>query len=419
MKMKRYSLLITGVLLAAVLSAPAMADTSIGGFLQGLYGYGTDSKNPVPSDLTASEVRLQLKLESFSDNAEYFGRIDFVSDDYLEQSFEAALREGYMKFGAGGHVDVKVGRQIATWGTGDLVFINDLFPKDWVSFFSGRDDQYLKAPQNALRLTMYGGSASLDLVYTPRFTPDVIPSGLRFSYFNPIVGGIVGGEDYLFEGRKPDARVQNGELSAKLSRYFGNVDGALYFYRGFYKTPVGMDVTAMEAYYPELMVYGASVRSPILGGIVWVESGYYDSRKDADGLDPLVPNSSLESMAGFERQLTSTVTANLQYYNSYMMDHDRYTATLPQGSPIADEFYHLVTARLTMLFMMETLKVSAFGFYSPSEEDVYVRGAVSYKYTDAVSVALGANVFDGNKEYTTFGGFQRNDNVYLKFTYGF
>ena len=33
-------------------------------------------------------------------------------------------------------------------------------------------------------------------------------------------------------------------------------------------------------------------------------------------------------------------------------------------------------------------------------------------------MVLGANLFHGENEYTTFGGFEHNDNVYLKFTYG-
>ncbi len=410
--------IIAGFIALAAVPAPASAETDIGGFVQGLYGYGTDSRNPVPSELTASEVRLQLRLESFSDNAEYLGRLDFTYDDYLDPTISAELREGYMKFGAAGWLDMKVGRQIITWGTGDLIFINDLFPKDWVSFFAGRDDQYLKAPQNALRVTMYGGGNALDIVYTPRFAPDVIPSGMRLSYYNPMVGGIVGGEDSYFEGRLPEAKIENGEISAKLSRYFGSVDGALYFYRGFYKTPVGMDMEAGEAYYPELMVYGASVRSPLLGGIVWLETGYYDSREDGCGEKPLIPNSSLESMAGFERQVTSRVTANVQYYGSWMIDHESYVSHLPEGMTEADEFYHLLTARVTTLLMMENLNISLFAFYSPSEEDTYGRAAVTYKYTDNVSMALGANVFHGEYEHTTFGSFQHDDNVYLKFTYG-
>ncbi len=62
---------------------------------------------------------------------------------------------------------ITLGRQILTWGTGDLVFINDLFPKDWVSFFIGRDVEYLKAPSDALKVSAFSSWANLDLVYTP------------------------------------------------------------------------------------------------------------------------------------------------------------------------------------------------------------------------------------------------------------
>ena len=56
-----------------------------------------------------------------------------------------------------------------TWGTGDLVFLNDLFPKDFVSFFAGRDDEYLKAPGDALRITHYSKAVNIDFVWTPVF----------------------------------------------------------------------------------------------------------------------------------------------------------------------------------------------------------------------------------------------------------
>ena len=40
----------------------------------------------------------------------------------------------------GNAFDVKIGQQVLTWGTGDYVFLNDLFPKDYPSFFAGRSD---------------------------------------------------------------------------------------------------------------------------------------------------------------------------------------------------------------------------------------------------------------------------------------
>ena len=71
------------------------------------------------------------------------------------------LRQLRFTFRPGGSVDLRVGRQILTWGTGDLLFINDLFPKDWVSFFSGREEQYLKNPVDAAR---FGWSFNVPLL---------------------------------------------------------------------------------------------------------------------------------------------------------------------------------------------------------------------------------------------------------------
>ena len=406
-------------LLFALLHPPAAAgEVELSGFLQGLYGAGTDAGNPVPSDLSAAETRLQLRLESFADGAAFFGRLDFVYEDYLEPRQRFELREGYAKITLFERLDLKIGRQIATWGTGDMVFVNDLFAKDYRSFFSGRDDQYLKAPQNALRAELYTGLGGFTVVYTPRFTPNRVPTGERLSYYDPLAGGIVGGGDVLFEGRLPGAELGNGEAAVRFSRYVRSLDVAVYFYRGFYKDPVAMDMATFEAYHPALQATGFSFRLPALGGIAWLEGGLYDSLDDDGGNDPAVPNSSMLGLAGFERQITPVLTANVQYLAETMLDHDRYAANLAPGLTAADETRHLVTSRVTARLFMENLELSGFGFWSPSDEDRYVRVSASYRYTDAVTLALGANLFGGDA-WTPFGGFDRNDNVWAKITYGF
>ena len=113
--------------------------------------------------------------------------------DGIEQGLELDLRDVSVSFSPLDTLDVKLGRQVLTWGTGDLVFLNDLFPKDWVSFFAGRDDEYLKAPSNSVRLTQYNPWINIDFVWTPRFTPDEYIRGNRFAFFSPFDGSIVGG----------------------------------------------------------------------------------------------------------------------------------------------------------------------------------------------------------------------------------
>jgi hypothetical protein len=133
-----------------------------------------------------------------------------------------------------------------------------------------------------------------------------------------------------------------------------------------------------------------------------------------------MPNSQLTGMIGYERQLAANLTAGIQWQAEYMLDYDIYKSqNESSGSHIRDEIRHLTTLRLTKLMVEELLRLSGFLFYSPGDEDAYLRFSISYKYSDELELALGGNIFEGNHEATEFGQFQKNDNVYLKVTYGF
>jgi len=408
------------ILLALLLiAADAHADLYWGGFLQGLYGGRLHEINPTETEYTASETRLQLRMEHFGDRGEMFGRLDFTYDGASDPEYDWELREAYVKFRLGSRFDFKIGRQILTWGTGDLVFINDVFAKDYKSFFVGRDDQYLKAPQDAIRMEFYSGIGSFTIVWTPKFAPNRLPGGERLSFYNPMVGAIVG-TDGAMQPQRPESRFKNSEIATRFSRRIGNFTSALYFYRGFYKNPEGFDMSTGSPIYPRLHVYGASVRGPIAGGILWLEGGYFDSQDDKCGEDPFIPNSSISGLFGFERQVATNLTANIQWQVDYMTDYDVYEMQqMAGGGYVRDEVYHLLTSRVTKKLMDELLTLSGFVFYSPSDEDGYARGSVEYKYTDEIILAAGANIFGGDYEAGDFGQFKLNDNVWVKVTYGF
>jgi hypothetical protein len=319
----------------------------------------------------------------------------------------------------GSNIDFKVGRQILTWGTGDLIFINDVFAKDYRSFFVGRDDQYLKAPQDAVRMEYYNPLGALSIVWSPRFEANRLPTGRKLSYHDPMSGGIVG-VNAAGNVALPESKFENGEFAFRFNRQIGNFNTALYFYHGFYKSPKGFDMNLMSAIYPRLNIYGVSTRGTIAGGVLWLEGGYLQTVDDENGDDPYLPNSSFTGLFGFERQVATNLTANIQWQASYITDHDIYEQQqTAAGAYVRDEIHHLLTTRITKLLYSELLKLSAFVFYSPDEEDSYIRFSAEYKYTDEVKLAVGGNIFDGNEESTEFGQFQRNDNLYAKVTYGF
>ncbi len=407
--------IIASALLAAIALCPCSRALAISahGFLEGAAGARLTDNPSRPKDATLGEGRLQVELtqEGPADSRLFF-KADLIGDA-VEERGDADLRELYLDLSPVPALDIRAGRQILTWGTGDLIFINDLFPKDFVSFFIGRSLEYLKLGSDAVKFSLYPGPFSLDLVAVPHFTPSEIPKEERLSFFNPFANRIAApGESLVM--RKPAATTENTELALRFYRTFGSYEGILYGFRGFFKEPVGMDPAGGTLFYPRLSVYGASVQGPLAGGVASLEFGYYDSREDRPGTNPRIENSSLRYLLGYERELRTDFTVRAQYYLEQMLDYGAYKASLPPGTPGKKEYRHLLFLRLTRLLRYQTMELSFIGFYVPSDRDGMVNPQVSYKITDRLSVASGANVFFGKKDFTQFGQLDRDDNLYLR-----
>ncbi len=400
-------------------------DVSLHGFLDVRGGARTQG-DVNEKDVSLGEVRFQLDLERVGDLATVRIRSDVLYDDVpgnndldLEEGTGAVdLREANLLLSPLEFMDVKVGRQILTWGTGDLLFINDMFPKDWQSFFSGRDTEYLKAPSDAAFISVFPGFVNIDIAYTPRFDSDRYIRGDRLSYWNPTLGERAG-RNALIEPTRPDEWFDEDELAVRVSKNVAGYELAAYAYDGYWKTPQGMDPATLIPFFPELAAYGASVRGGLGKGLVNVEAGYYDSRADSDGIDPFVPNDEVRGLVGYERELMKDMSVGLQYYVEHMQDYDDYSSTLPAGQNARDQNREVATMRLTKQALNQNLTVSLFAYYSPTDQDAYLRPSAKYRVNDSWLATAGANVFIGEEGHTFFGQFEKNNNVYGGMRYSF
>jgi hypothetical protein len=254
-------------------------------------------------------------------------------------------------------------------------------------------------------------------VWTPIFEPDRFITGERLSFFDRSVGSVVsattrGGP---LESVRPARELENGEFASRIFRNMGGYELSLYGYWGFTKQPRAFDVTADRAAYSRLAVYGASVRGNMLGGVASVEGALHDGA-DAAGTDANGPNSEIRGLVGYERELLADLTAGLQYYVEWIQDYDGQLANsaAPQFEP--NEARHTFTARLTYRLMRQTLTLSLFTFLTG--EDAHLRPTVTRNWSDAVTIAAGANVMLGD-ETAFFGQLERNSNAYLRIRYSF
>jgi len=420
--MNRYSGAILFPLLAIWANGLQAQEFSIHGFVQANYSLrmaGTEGLlnargQPLP-DYILGDERLQVELSRFSDNATLLGKFDLYHDGVDERA-GIDLREAYVDL----HLDrfeLRVGRQIITWGTGDLIFINDVFPKDWIAFLSGRPLEYLKFGSDAINLTAYPEIFSAQLVIIPFYQPDIVPRGERLVAFNPFPSA---------RGRienRVENSIDNTQLAFRLFRYVGNYDVSMFAYKGFFPSPPGVsfDVSTnvVTVFYPRLNIYGASIQGSALDGVLSLEFGYYDSRDDASGSDPSIENSQIRFLTGYQRSVGENFTLGLQYYGENISQYLEYTRSLPSGFPQRRELRHTLSVRLTQHLRYQTVRLSLFSFYSPNDADYYLNPEVLYEFGDGIGIRVGGTIMGGEKEYTFFGQFEKNDNVYFVLRYAY
>jgi hypothetical protein len=215
------------------------------------YSSNTDTSNPDGGDFKWAEERLQIKLDASTGPMRLFLKTD-VLYDHVDEIDGVELKEGFVDFTAE-KWDTRTGRQVITWGLGDLIFINDIFPKDYEAFFSGRPLEYLKKGVDGVKIGMYPSFVSAELIVIPFFEPNNFPDSKRFHMFDPMPS---------VTNRKkeePSTKIDNTEIALRIYRDVAGFDGSVYFYRGFFRQPSMLPdnmtaPTKITLFYPELSV---------------------------------------------------------------------------------------------------------------------------------------------------------------------
>ncbi len=393
------------------------------GYLLGDVAVRTTGERPPDGeggDFVLAEGRLRLDASGSTASGAFFflAKADGFYDA-IEGKPGLDVREAYLGF-AKGPWDLRLGRNVVTWGVGDLFFINDVFPKDWNSFFSGRPMEYLKLGVDGLRARFSSGALNAEFIAISSFTPDELPSARRFFYYDPFRS--------VPDQREVMPYAKNsgiGEMALRLYRDIAGFDVSVYAYQGYWRMPsVETDrpfkPTTATRFFPELAVYGASIQRNLAGGVLSLETAYWDSRQDQSAMDPAVPHSQWRFLAGYQRELATDFTAGFQLYSERMESYESYASSpLPPGFPRQDRFRQVVSTRLTRFLDYQAWRLSLFAAYSPTDRDYFLQPEVSRKLADNLTLSVGSNVFGGHKPWTFFGQFEKDDNVFFNVRFDF
>ena len=382
-------------------------------------------RDPIYQRTSLGEARLGIHLEKHVAPAELklVTSVDLIYD-YIDglhrpdlQTGEGSvdLRQAYFSMRPVSWLSLKFGRQIITWGTGDLLFINDTFPKDFRSFVIGRDLKYLKAPVDAVRADLRLGRVLLTAVYSPQLDTDRLITGKRVGFWKQI--RLSDPRDPPIDPLIPNQFFSDDEWSFRAHAVLSRYEMSLYGYDGFEKSPASLDMESQRPTFSRRWQAGASIRGPLAFGLAWIEGAAIQSLADRNGRNPFVPNSEISALAGYELAIGSVVTLSAQVHGRRMRQYKAYLANTPSNNRAIKKLRIQTTARIDLDWEDREWRVSLFSFFSPTERDGHVRFSAERGIDESFDAVVGLNYFYGRDPYTEFAQFSDTSNAYLAIRY--
>ncbi|MBR0573211.1 MULTISPECIES: DUF1302 family protein [Pasteurellaceae] len=389
---------------------------NMGAFIEADYGVFTHNHTANNRDKSLAEIRSEIFANRYFGSHFLSAKLDLIADDIDDHSLQADLKELFVDFKLNDKMSVRLGQQVLTWGTGDYIFINDLFSKDWQSMLSGRDDSYLKKSDPAVKFNWFNDFANINLAWIPVFNGDEYISGERFSYYNPMLGKVT---NQRVKTENPKNTLSNSALALRLSKRFNGVEYALYGYHGLYSQPTAFNPITGKNKFPKINAFGASVRGSVMGGIANAEISHWNFLEEKTGDNPFIPNDQINFLVGYEHELVQNVTLSGQYLVQKMQNYEKAKQSAFNPDLLIDKWHQTLTLRLNWQAMQQKLNMSLFAFYSPDEKDFYIKPKISYRQNDHWFYEIGANLFGGKNKHTQWGQFKENSNIYTRLKYNF
>jgi hypothetical protein len=344
-----------------------------------------------------------------------------------DQKTEFDLREALLSMSTG-DLDVRVGRQQIVWGEAIGTFVTDIVnPRDFREFILP-DFSELRIP-----IWAFDGSYRLreglrvEGVWTPDTRINTLPKqGAEFQFAPPAFG--FRNPVVRLPDNPDEFSLARSEGGARLSWLVSGWDMSLIYYDQADKTRVlfqrrvpqrfGPDVIALEPRHPRLHIVGATVAKSlepvVLRSELAVTIGKRYETTDPLDHDGVVRRDTIDYLIGIDYTFFSTVDAALQLSQKIMAGSAK---NLTRGG-VEGQATTSVALRLTTGFFDNTLNPALLFVIDANRADFRLSPRIEYLLTGAVTVALGADIFEGSRR-TLYGQFDRNDRIWVTTTWRF
>ena len=369
------------------------------------------------TDDTQSIDELFLRYEAtfrLSDSWLVVGGVDAQADthDQVERSWHVswddrglsrpalALRTASLQY-THGPFRIEAGKQILHWGVMDLLPTTDRFaPRDYLSP-SGSDYLGLWA----VRAVLDTGPRSLELIYSPRFTPSRAPLQDQRWLMLPALSPLF---TYRFRGVEYPGGPQ---LGARYHQVRSPFEYSLCFYEGFDSLPALPSQTNFirrivdyRAIYPKIRMLGADFTLPWRGLLWKAESSYV--------MSPSPYSHNVWTYAVEAEKAWNRLQLSAGYVGEFVTDDRSFTA-VPIDRALRKSFHGAVNYALTP---RQTL--SAEWYLRQSASAFITRAVYARKLIGPLQASLGWNWIAGEKD-DPIGRYYVDSFLSLQFRYSF
>ncbi|MTI60097.1 MAG: hypothetical protein FH762_09005 [Firmicutes bacterium] len=371
------------------------------GFLESYYSIKLKDDH----DFIGERSRLRLNLRNSSENIYMFASLNGVSNRILEgDELEVEIHEAYFEY-TQPLWDLKVGRQIYSWGKADGVRITDILsPCDYSEYIT-RDFDEIRIPVDSVKYRYLFPMADLELVWIPSFTEAVYPEDDDNPWY-------VERDMDINPTEEVEDELGNSELAGRLSFYLNGVDFS-FSTAYLWDDEPAYHKTGVNTYTPEyhrLRFYGLDLSKPVNDFVIRFESAYYQGKYfSADNNCGLLERDYLHSLSGVDWYPGSNWTVTAQLASKHIFDYE--------DEIKEDQNQTIMTLNLSKDFFRETLELANMIYYEPDEQDGFNRISLDYAVSDNLHFMTGIDYFFGDEG--EFANYDDNDSLWVKVKYDF
>ncbi len=361
--------------------------------------------------------KTRISGKAFYDLAYGMKDSETFSDEVLsELEKEAELREIYLEGSPFGNLDIKLGKQIVSWGVANSLRVVDVLNPTDDREFGMTDLEDIRLPINMTKLDYYIGDLKLEAVavHEIKFNKSA-PFGSDFNPSTQKINEVI-----------PESSAENTEYGLALIGTFSGWDASLHWAQYFDDTahfkitkvtfiPGLGAVPTLEQRHSRLTMGGATLSIPS-GNFIWkAEAAKLQGMEFALVTDKTF--SRTDVLVGSEYSGWSDTSLTLEFGVQHLNDFDVKLEESPD-SQLEDRI--ATTVSFMQDYINQTLHLSLVGMMigKSGKDGGLNRMSLEYDVMDAFSVTGGVMLYQpGDNAY--FKNLNENDRIFFEVRYSF